>query len=147
MNSVAVGTPEHAREAGPVELNALEGLAALGDTRAVVGVVCGGRPDATVCIDADAVRSDTVRPRTPTGQAAVVVDVEGGEPSGERLRDDQRAVVGREDHPVREREFIGDLARLTIRRNECERVGVPHRLARSATGTDLGSETAHQRRA
>src|SRR5918994_3704879 len=110
----AVGTPEYAREAGPVELDALQHLAALADTRAVVGVVCGGRPDAAVGIEADAVRSDTVRPRAPIGQAALVVDVEGGEPSGERLGDDQRAVVGRDAHPVRERELVGDLSRLTV---------------------------------
>ena len=63
----------------------------------------------------DAVRADAVGPHPPVRQAAVGGDVEGGEAAGEGLGDDQRGVVGRDDHAVGELDAVGDLAGRAVR--------------------------------
>ena len=66
---------------------------------------------------------------TPSAQTrrfdkrAVVGDVERGEPCGEGLGDDERLVVRRDDHAVREGELVRDLAGLAVRGDERDLAG------------------------
>src|SRR5439155_20657752 len=72
----------------------------------------GPVPDRAFGVETDAVRDAVaeVGPHAPVGQAAVRGDVEGGEPLGVGLGDDQRSVVGCDEHAVGEREVVCDLA-------------------------------------
>jgi hypothetical protein len=56
------------------------------------------------------VRGESFGEDPAVGQAPVGVDAERGERSGERLGDDQRPVIGRDDHAVGELDVAGDLA-------------------------------------
>ena len=56
-------------------------------------------------------------PDAPVGQAAVRLDVEGGEPVAVRLGDDERGVVGGDRHAVGEPHVVGDLAHRAARRD------------------------------
>ena len=61
--SLSIRAPEHARKARSIELDALEDLTAFADTSAVVSAMRSRCPDATVGVDADAVRGDLLRPK------------------------------------------------------------------------------------
>src|SRR4029453_13024509 len=102
-----VGAAEHGCEAGAAEIDLLEHLATLADTGAVVRHVCARGPDAAVRVEADAVGADTVCPHAPIRQVAVSLDVEGGEACGKGLGDDERLIVRRYDHAVREGQLVG----------------------------------------
>jgi len=69
-----------------------------------------GDPDRAFGVEADAVGAEAVGEDSPVGSSSVCVDIERGEPAGERLGDDQRPVVGRDDHAVGELDVGGDLA-------------------------------------
>jgi hypothetical protein len=69
-----------------------------------------GDPDRAFGVEADAVGAEAVGEDSPVGSPSVCVDIERGEPAGERLGDDQRPVVGRDDHAVGELDVVGDLA-------------------------------------
>src|SRR5690606_33380906 len=113
----AVRAAERAGEGTPVQLDRLQDVPALGNAYAPL-VWHVGVPDGALGVDADAVRIATgeIGPRPPVAQVAVVGDVEGGEPAAERLGDDQRRVVGRHRHAVREGEAVGDLTRRGVTR-------------------------------
>ena len=96
-----------------------------GSSRAGVrtGVRRGG-PDSALRVEADAVRADAVGPHPPIRQAAVRGDVERGEAAGERLGDDQRRVVGRDDHAVGELDAVRDLAGRAVRGDQRDDPGL-----------------------
>src|SRR5690606_20578861 len=100
---LAVRTAERAGEGTPVQLDRLQDVATLGDAYAPL-VWHVGVPDGALFVDADAVRKATgeIGPRPPVAQAAVVDDVEGGQSAAERLGNDQRRIVRRHRHAVRE---------------------------------------------
>ena len=104
-----VRTAEHQRERGAVlwQFDALQNFAAFGDAG---DREPGADPDRAFGVEADAVRGETAGEDPPVGQAPVGVDVERGERSGERLGDDQRPVIGRDDHAIGELDVAGDLA-------------------------------------
>src|SRR5215207_5827580 len=118
-----VGAAEHGREARAAEVDPFEHFTALADAGAVVCHVRARGPDAAVRVEADAVRPDPVGPDATVRQGAVAGDVEGGEPGGERLGDDERLVVGRDDHAVREGELVRHLAGLAVRADERDLAG------------------------
>src|SRR5262249_8487460 len=62
----------------------------------------------------DAVRTDPVRPQATVRQGAVLRDVEGGEPCGKGLGDDERLIVRSDNHAVREGELARHLAGLAV---------------------------------
>ena len=84
----------------------------------------------TVGVDADPVAGD-VGPHAPVRQAAIRGDVESGKSTSERLGHDQRGVVRRHDHAVREREVIDHVAGVTVGRDERDFPGA-FPLARTA---------------
>ncbi len=107
---------ECAREAAAVEFDRLQHLASLADAHAAfVGDV--PVPDGALGVEADAVGDPLaeVRPDPAVGEAAVVCDVERGEPLCVGLGDDQRRVVGRHEHAVGEGDAVGHLAGRAIR--------------------------------
>jgi len=110
MNSVRRSPPPSIIANGaPVlaELGALQDVAALGDPdNRVPG---GGDPDRALGVEADAVGAEMIGEHAPVRQPAVRADVERGEPARERLGNDQRPVVGCDDHAVRELDVVGDL--------------------------------------
>ena len=112
----AVVASEHAGEAGPVELHAVEDLAPFADPAdEVVAELAHVAPDRAVGVHADAVGADVLGPDTPVREAAVVGDVERRQPRGERLRDDQRRVVGRHHHAVGEGDVLRHPACRSVR--------------------------------
>src|SRR5207248_5937645 len=113
-----VRAAEHGREARAAEIDPLEYLTALADTGAVVRHVRARGPDAAVRVEADAVRADSVGPGPAVRQGAVVLDVEGSQACGKGLGDDERLVVRRDDHAVRESELVCHLAGLAVWRDE-----------------------------
>src|SRR5262252_8831984 len=111
-----VRAAEHQRERCPVltEFDALQDLAALGD--ADDRVLAGGDPDRAFGVETDSVRAEAVGEDSPVRQSSVGVDVERGETSGEGFGDDQRPVVGGDDHAVGELDVARDLAPFAVRR-------------------------------
>src|SRR5437899_2981264 len=109
---LAVLAAEHARKAKLVELDPLQDLAALADAHAAWHAIREGRrPDGALRVHADAITTlAELGPDAPVRQAAIRGDIEGREPGLERLGNDQRLVVGRDDHPVGEVDVIGHLA-------------------------------------
>ena len=75
-------------------------------------------------VHADPVAGD-VRPHPPVRQGPIGCDVEGREPTSERLGHDERGVVRRHNHAVRECQAVGDLAGLAVRRHQRD---LPRRL-------------------
>src|SRR5262249_3956808 len=59
-----------------------------------------------------------IGPYATVGEAAVGADVEGAELAGKRFGDDERAVIGRDDHTVGEGNAVGDLACRAIGRDQ-----------------------------
>jgi len=82
----AIGAAEHAGEGLGRERHACEHAAPLGDAHAL-GADRRRVSDGALGIEADAVRRAVLelRPDAPVGEAAVGLDVEGGEARGERL--------------------------------------------------------------
>src|SRR5580693_3766589 len=119
-----VRAAEHYRERRAVlaEFDALQDLAALGD--ADDRGPAGGDPDRAFGVGTDAVRAESLGEDPPVGQPAVRVDVERGEPAGEGLGDDQRPVVGRNDHAVRELDVVRNLAQVAVGREELDVAGL-----------------------
>ena len=124
----STGAPEHARKAGSVEREPLQYLAPFADPydftlgiSVAAGVRTGARrlsPDCALRVEADPVRADAVGPDTPVRQAAVAGDVERGQATGEGLSNDQRRVVRRDDHPVRELDTVRHLSRRAVGRDQ-----------------------------
>jgi hypothetical protein len=110
---------ERAGEGSPVQVDRGQYLAALADTHTVLFADVGV-PDSAVGIHVDPIRvvARRLRPNPPVVEAAVPADVEGREPVGVRLGNDQRPTVRGDRHPVREREAVGDQTDMTFRRDD-----------------------------
>ena len=107
-------------------------LIALEDPRAVVRHRRGRRPDGARSVHRDPVRPDVVGPGTAVDQCSVGDDVERREASRERLAHDERRVVRRDDHAVREREITGDASNRAVGCDERD-----HSAARFATAEEV----------
>jgi hypothetical protein len=111
VQRAAVVAAEHAREAPAVDHNAVQHLAAFGDSGASLPGNAGV-PDRPFLVGADAVGSRTrpeVGPNTPVHELPGVRDRPSGQPVRVRLGDDER-VLAEDDHPVRKPHVVGDLA-------------------------------------
>ena len=105
----ALGPAERARDGGPVaDVDAVGDVAALHDSLELMGQR-HRRPDPAVGVQRDAV-GRAVQPvgeDPPVGQRTVGADGECGQPPADRLGDDERRSVGRDDHAVGEVEVVG----------------------------------------
>ena len=108
VEGAPVVAPEHAGEAGLGGGDPVDDVPALGHQHALVGDGVG-HPHVAVGVEADPVRR-APRERGPhpaPGELAVVADVEGGEPAGQRLGHDQGLPVGGDDRSVGEGHVLG----------------------------------------
>ena len=113
-----IRSAQHGGEDRPVVFDPLQHSAAFFDAYAStfgrVGAACvragvgGLGPDRALGVEADPVGSHVVGPHPTVREAAVGVDVERGQPSGEGLRNDECGVVRRDHHPVRKVDLGGD---------------------------------------
>ena len=131
----ALGTAEDAGEARQVSLDPVGDLAAVehpdaGAGRSVrITGVCGERSAVWAQIAESASMqmpsgpSPSAHTRRPTSLPSSC-DVERGQPSGERLGDDQGGAVGRHDHAVGEVDVAGDLAGGPVRCDKVDPAGL-----------------------
>ena len=120
MNRVALSGPPSAQAKQPRSSSIrLQDLAAFADAHAPL-VRHVRVPDGVLRVGTDAVRYPVAElgPHPPVRQASVGRDVERREPLGIGLGDDQRPIVGHDEHAVREGQAVGDLASRAVRGDE-----------------------------
>ena len=105
-------------------------------------------PDGVLGVETDAVGevAAEVSPYPPVRQSTVDRDIEGREPLAVGVGNDQRSVVGRHGHAIREGNAVGHLSSRAIggdesNRSGCERL-TSHKIKAAAVDVDVAA-TVH----
>src|SRR5712692_2777108 len=146
--SLSIRAPKRARETAAIKLNCLQHLTALANAYATL-VRDVPVPDGILGVEADPVGDAVaeVGPHPAFRQVAVRCDMEGREPFAIRLGNDQRRVVGRHDHTVREGDAIGHLSNRTIMGDQSDESGgelfTGHQIKTGAVDIDVAPTVHH----